>query len=135
MSPEMQRYVVFMLGQLEKRTAASGDTTKALKNVAPETRGTAGLADQKPFDIHSESGSREQYHIGNSISDIPITTPPQVHNHYRGVRETQSLSDAKPSTAIKIQDNRSSKAAAPDVGMLTFSSHFCRTHFRTLVYH
>jgi len=120
MSPEMQRYVRYMLGQVEKRTAASGESGKPTENLAPPTRGsTSGLAEQRPIGIHSKPSSRESCQVENSILNTPITSSRQIDSRLSDheVRETQSLSDAKPSTANRFTSVNYIKGVAPQAGM------------------
>lgn len=120
MSPEMQRYVRYMLGQVEKRKAASSDSGRPT-NAASVTRGpSTGLADQGPIDIHSKPTSRESYHVENSISNNPITSSPQIASLLsgHGVQEQQSLSDAKPSTVANNNSVNYIKGVTPDACML-----------------
>jgi hypothetical protein len=93
MSPEMQRYVIYLLGQLENRKAVSGDIVNTTKNVEPIRRvSTSSQADPKSPNIHSESGVHEPHYLANSISNNPTTSLPHIATH------SDDHWDPKPST-------------------------------------
>lgn len=139
MSPEMQNYVIYMLG-LVKENATSGSMVETLNDAEPIPRGlTASPSELKsPINVDSESGAHESYQTDDTVESNRIKPSLHISSHIAGHVETQSLPEPKPSTMNRANQRESqerlrvnqSRKVPTVTGMLVIF----RTHFRSVVH-